>query len=107
MLADELCFAMIHIVLALSQLKINDIDGVYLAYGFIGFPISYIFRNCLGYAIEHSVEIGLFSAILHFDDAQLLIFAFCQDVYTVVFVFFVFLISLAFQETMNLEFLAN
>ena len=68
MLSDKFSLSMIDIIFALSQLEINDIDGIYLAYGFVWTSISNVFCNCLRYPIEHPMKISMLSTVLYFDD---------------------------------------
>ncbi len=97
---------MIYIVFALSQFEVYDIYGVYLLHLFVWLANSYIFCYCLRNAIQHTVEISQFSAILHLNDAQFSVFALCQNIHTIVFVFLVFLIAFAFKKSMDFEFLS-
>ena len=104
---DELGFAMVNIIFALSQFKIDDVDGIHLADSFIWFAKTNIFRYRFRNSIEHAMEIGLLSTVLYFNDAQLFVFAFCQNIYSVIFIVLVFLVAFAFQKAVNLKFLSK
>ncbi len=98
---------MIYVVLALSQLKINDIDGVNLAHLVVSVALADVLGDSLRHSIEHTMEVSNLVTILNFYDDQFSLFGFCQHIHTIVLVKFVILVAFAFQEFLNLHLLAN
>ena len=80
MQASEEGLAVIHIIAALPQFEIHDIDTVNLTHTIVIVSEVDIFGDCFRHAIEHAVEIGQFAVVLYFDDRQFATVAFGQDV---------------------------
>ena len=99
--------AMIYIILGLSQCKIHDIDGIYLANLVVIIAQTDIVCDHLGNSIEHTVEIGMFPGILYLEDDEFSLLIFCQDIHSVEFIILGLLIALTIQESVDLEFLVQ
>ena len=101
---SEFRSAVIHVVLALSEFKVYDIHRIHLSHLVVRFAQSDILRYGFRHAVQHSVEVRQFVAVLHLYYAEFALLAFSQYVHAVVFVLLVFLVAFAFEESVYFEF---
>ena len=97
MYTSELGFPVIDNVRAIAKVEIDNVHTVYLADVFIAFSAIDVFGYQLGYAEQHTLEVGILIVVLNFDDKKLAIVVFSKDIYTIMLVELVFLVTFAFQ----------
>ena len=101
MQTTEKGLSVIHIVVALSKLEINDVDAVNISHLVVVVAEVNIIGYCFRHAIEHSVEISELAVILNLNDGQFSLVAFGKNIHTVKLVFFCFLVRFAFEKSLN------
>ena len=68
MQTTEIRLAVIHIIFSLTQIKINDIDGIHFPDFTVGIPQTDIFGYRLRHPVKYPVEIVQLPIVLHLDD---------------------------------------
>ena len=64
----ELSLSLIHAVLALPQVEVDDVDAEHALHVLVIFPAVNIFRNEFRGSEEHPLEVGEFCLALHLDE---------------------------------------
>ena len=95
MYASELGLPMIDEVLALTEVEIDNINGIDLLDVIIVLSAVDIFRHQLGCSEEDALEIGILRLALNLDEQQFAVNVLSQNIYTVRLVIDVFFIALA------------
>ena len=92
---------MIEIVGTLTQIEVDDADGVHLLYLVVLAAQIDMFCNRLGYTIENTLQIIKFACLLNLNDDNLIFGVLGLDVDAIELVFLVLLVSLTLQYLDN------
>ena len=93
--------AVIHVVLSVAQIEVDDVDTVDLAYLLVAFATVDVLRHQLGRAEEHALEIGKLRLVLHLYQVQRAVGVFRQHVHPVLLVVLILPVAFAFQQFEN------
>ncbi len=98
---------MVHIIVPLSEVKINNVDGIdFFNFG-IGLSLRDVFNNHFGGSEKHALEVVGLPGILDFNDYQVPVLVFNQDIYPVELVVSGFLIAFTFKDLLNFDVLVQ
>ena len=101
--ANESSCSVVHIIIPLAKVKVHDIHRVHFFNLGIWLPFGDVLHDHLGRPIQHPMEVVGFAGILDFDDDQLALVIFHEDIHPVELVVLGFLISFAFKDLFDLE----
>ena len=99
--ATELRLAMIHIVLALAQVEVHDVDRIYFLDVVVVLATINVLGDQLRGAKENALEVGIFRLALNLYQQQLAISVLGKNVHTVHLGLLAVFITLALQQTVN------
>ena len=68
--AAELGFAVVHVVLAVTQREVNNVDAVNLAYFGVIVASLNVFRHEFRRAEEHALEVSVLAVVLYFNQKK-------------------------------------
>ena len=99
----ELRLAMIHAVLTLAQVEIDDVDAIHLLHVFIVLTAIDVFRHQLRRAEEDALEIGIFGLSLHLDQQQFTAVILSKNIDTVQLGILMVFVTLTLQQAVYLD----
>ena len=101
--SPELRVPVIHVIISLPQIKINNINRIHFFHLSIRIPLIHIFRDRLGSPVQHPVEIIQFTVILDLYNNQLAFRIFSKHVNPVKFIIKLLLVAFTLQYPFNVN----
>ena len=85
--AYKMVLTMIQIIASLSDVEVENTDGVDFLHLIVSFTQRDVFGDCLGYAIKNPLQIIKFAGILYLDDDNLILTVAGLNIHAVEFIF--------------------
>ena len=105
--AYKTVLTVIKVVLALTQVEVEDTDGIHLLYFHVAFAKRDMLGNGFSHAVEYAFQVVNLTRVLNLDDDYLALAVAGFDVNTVELVVYSFLVRFALQYLIYGHFLAE